>query len=90
MLFFFLPRQSVLIVSGNAISDRMESPIWDYQSHLRVIHYPIESSGDYELPSNYNKDDGMTIRNYADTILKTEKLFPLIDKAIITTALKSS
>jgi len=98
LLFFFLPRQSVLIVSGYAsLRDyghikpgRMESQLWDYQSHLRVIHYPVESSDDFTLPPGYKKDNKAAVRNYADIILKTEKLFPLIDKAIITTALKSS
>ncbi len=98
LLFFFLPRQSVLIVSGYAapkgdnsyITLRMESQLWDYQSHLRVFHYPVESSDDFTLPSEYDKKNGANVRNYADTIIKTEKLFPLIDQAIITTALKSS
>jgi hypothetical protein len=98
LLFFFLPRQSVLIVSGYAapkgnnsyITLRMESQLWDYQSHLRVFHYPVESSDDFTLPRGYAKKNGANVRNYADTIIKTEKLFPLIDQAIITTAQKSS
>ena len=97
LLFFFLPRQSVLIVSGypfrtkqGFIAARLEPQIWDYQSHLRVIHYPVESNDDFTLPPGHKLDDWASFRNYADVILKAEKLFPLIDNAIITTAMKSS
>jgi len=90
LLFFFLPRQSVLIVSGNAYASRLEAQVWDYQSHLRVIHYPVNSKDDYEMPPGYNSSDGAHLRNYANTILKTEKLFPLIDRAIVTTAFQNN
>lgn len=97
LLFFFLPRQSVLIVSGypyltkeGYIAARLESQLWDFQSHLRVIHYPVESNDDFTLSPKYKIDDWAAVRNYADVILKVEKLFPLIDKAIIATAMKSS
>ena len=90
LLFFFLPRQSVLIVSGNPYAGRLEAQVWDYQSHLRVIHYPVDSKDDYEMPPGYNSSDIAHLRNYADTILKTEKLFPLLDRAIITTAFQNT
>ena len=90
LLFFFLPRQSVLIVSGNPYAGRLEAQVWDYQSHLRVIHYPVNSKDDYEMPPGYNSSDGAHLRNYANTILKTEKLFPLIDRAIVTTAFQNN
>ncbi|CAF1436632.1 unnamed protein product [Adineta steineri] len=90
LLFFFLPRQSVLIVSGYPYMARMEAQLWDYQTHLRVIHYPIQSNDEFVLPPQYKKDDGVALRNHADIILQSEKLFALIDKALITTAMKSS
>ncbi|CAF2142014.1 unnamed protein product [Rotaria magnacalcarata] len=97
MLFFFLPPQSTLIVSGfpNLVKDgytagRMESQLWDYQSHVHVTHYPVNSFDDFTLPSQYSNKDWWHLRDHADITLKIEKLFPLIDKAIITAALKSS
>ncbi|CAF3928507.1 unnamed protein product [Adineta steineri] len=90
LLFFFLPRQSVLIVSGYPYMARMEAQLWDYQTHLRVIHYQIQSNDEFVLSPEYKQDNGVALRNRADIILKTEKLFALIDKAIVTTAMKSS
>ncbi|CAF1436619.1 unnamed protein product [Adineta steineri] len=90
LLFFFLPRQSVLIVSGYPYMARMEAQLWDYQTHLRVIHYSIQSNDEFVLSPEYKQDNGVALRNRADIILKTEKLFALIDKAIVTTAMKSS
>ncbi|CAF1645843.1 unnamed protein product, partial [Adineta steineri] len=89
LLFSFLPRKSTLIVSGFAQpekngyrAERMEAVYWDYQSHLNVLHYPVESDDDFQLDSSLKKDDFVDVRNNADIILKTEKLFPLIDRAI--------
>ncbi|CAF1281303.1 unnamed protein product [Adineta steineri] len=95
LLFSFLPRKSTLIVSGFAQpekngyhAERMEAVYWDYQSHLNVLHYPVESDDDFQLDPSLKKDDFVDVRNNADIILKTEKLFPLIDRAIIRASLQ--
>ncbi|CAF3125226.1 unnamed protein product [Rotaria sp. Silwood2] len=97
LLFFWLPPQSTLIVSSYLVpttngylSGRMESQLWDYQSHMHVIHYPVDSLDEFTMPAQYKKTDWVALRNYADLTLKPEKLFPLIDQAIVTAALKTS
>lgn len=94
LLFSFLSPKSTLIVSGfpkpeksDYSAGRMEAIYWDYQSHLNVLHYPVNTLEDFELADHLKKDDFASVRNYADIILKTEKLFPLIDRAIIRASL---
>jgi hypothetical protein len=95
LLFSFIPTKATLIISGfpkpektGYSAGRMEAIYWDYQSHLNVLHYPVNSRDDFELDTALKKDDYSDLRNYADINLKTEKLFPLIDRAIIRASLK--
>ena len=90
MLFSFLPLKATLIIpefpkfeKDDYTSERMEAIYWDYQSHLNVFHYPVNSTEDFELSANLNPFNYGHLRNYAEINLKTEKLFPLIDRAII-------
>ncbi|CAF1036248.1 unnamed protein product [Adineta steineri] len=89
MFFFFLPRQSALIITGYPYLARLEAPLWDYITHLHIMHYQIQSKDEFILRPEHASLP-IPLRNYADIILKTEKLFPLIDKAIIASAMKSS
>jgi hypothetical protein len=61
----------------------MEAIYWDFQSHLNVFHYPVDSTEDFELSADLNPFSYGHLRNNAEINLKTEKLFPLIDRAII-------
>ncbi len=95
LLFSFLPTKATLIVSGYPKPEskgysvnRMEAIYWDYQSHLNVLHYPVNSVDDFELAPPFKEEVDSDLRNYADIKLKTEKLFPLIDRAIIRASLK--
>ncbi|CAF2257452.1 unnamed protein product [Rotaria magnacalcarata] len=95
MLFSFLPSKATLIVSGYPKIEknrygpgRLEAVYWDYQSHLNVLHYPVDSLDDFELSDRMLKDKQEDLKHEAKVILRTEKLFPLIDSAIIRAALK--
>ncbi|CAM4845535.1 unnamed protein product [Rotaria magnacalcarata] len=97
LLFFVLPRHSTLIVSsypqlskGVYTPGRMEAQVWDFQSHLHVIHYPVNASDDFTLSLEFKNTDWAALRNHANINLKVDKLFPLIDQAIITATLRRS
>ncbi len=90
LLFSFLPAKATLIIpefpkfeKNEYTSGRMEAVYWDYQSHLNVFHYPVDSTEDFELSADLNPFNYGHLRNNAEINLKTEKLFPLIDRAII-------
>ena len=89
----FFRKKPTFIVSGFAKAekigygaDRMEAAYGDYQSHLNVLHYPVDSVDDFELTLYLRRDTYDDVRNYADVNLETEKLFPLLDRVIIASS----
>ena len=94
MLFILLPSPAALIVStyperlnnGSVRAARMEGQVWDWQSNVEVMHYALTDDSDYVLPAGTNAASKYGLRNYANIVLKVERLLPLIDRAIFRAA----
>jgi hypothetical protein len=93
MIFVMLPPGSALIVptypaldsAGRLRAARMEAAVWNGQGHVLVQHYPQRDLSDFVLPAGV-ANDTVQWRNAAMPVLKPERLFPMIDQAIIASA----
>ena len=94
MLFLLLPHPATLIVStyperladGSVRAVRMEGQVWDWQSNVHTEHYAVLDDSDFELSDGVNPLSRYSLRNHASTVLKLERLLPLLDQAIIRAA----
>ena len=94
MMALLAPYPATLIVStyperqqnGTVRSVRMEGHVWDWQSNVHVVHYPLLDDSDFELPSGVDPTSRYALRNQALTVLKINRLRQLIDQAILRAA----
>ncbi|GJN94339.1 hypothetical protein Rhopal_007413-T1 [Rhodotorula paludigena] len=66
----------------------MDAHFWAAQAHVRVEHYPLDGPEDYRLPEDVveknedRRDDPWWLRNWADVVLREDKLRALLLSAV--------